>query len=206
MRKLKILFIRGLGNDTKPEHAEMTRTALAARKATMEYILKPHNVEVADLDGSGFKERWMPVLDKQPLEDYDVLIGHSTGVHALLRCAEKRKLKNLLLVGATSEHNDERSELITGWFDTPWNYDAIIKNTRKIIICNGKKDPYIKPEEAKNLAQNLKCTVYLFRKQGHLSEWWLSHVRDESAIIHPNNIVLRLIEELVNNTKSNESL
>ena len=201
-KDLKILFIRGMGCDVEKEHENITRTYLESIKARLEYCLKPYVIEIAQLDGSGNRDKWLRVLEKYDLESYDVIIGHSTGVHALLKCAEKRKLKNLLLTGATPFHNYVRSEILTGWFEEPWDYEKIRSNTNKIIICNGKEDPFIKPEEAKILAENLNCKLYLFKRQRHLSEWWHSHIIDESGLSRVNRIVMKLVEELCEDIKN----
>ena len=187
-----------MGCDTDDlAHSEITRTYLQSLKARLDYTLKPHKIEVAKLNGTGWIEHWLPMLQSYPLEDYDVIIGHSTGVHAVLKCAETRKLNNLLLTGATPFHNYVRSEINTGWFNQPWNYQKIKENTKKIIICNGKEDPFIKPEEGKILAENLDCTYYIFKKQKHLSEWWYSHMIDDTGLSRVNKITLKLIQELM---------
>ena len=134
-----------------------------------------------------------------PLESYDVIIAHSTGVHAIMKCAQKRTLKNVLLLGATPYHNNVRSEILTGWFDEPWDYAQIKKNVSKIVICNGRNDPYITPLEAKELGYKLSCKVYLFNKQRHLTEWFYTHIPDEAGIYRDNIVLKKVIEEFYYN-------
>lgn len=197
-----ILFIRGLGDDILEEHSEITRTFLESLSARLNYILAPYKVDIAPLNGSGNKELWLKVLNGMDLESYDIIIGHSTGVHAAMKLAETRKLKNLLLTGATPYHNNVRSEIRTGWFDQPWTYEKIKTNTSKIIICNGKRDPYISPKEALDLGESLGCKVYLYGKQRHLSEWYQAHIRDDSEISRKNTILKTLVDELIEERRS----
>lgn len=195
-KPLKVLYVRGMGGDDNSLTQEkITRCYLALLQANLEYILAPHEVEVAKLDGSAKKDRWLPILEKLPLSSYDVIVGHSSGVQAVMYLAEHHKLNNLVLTGATAGHDNLRSEIITGWFDKAWDYAAIKANTRKIIICNGKKDSLINYQEALALGKELNCRVYLFRKQGHLSEWTHHSTRDDSDIVRKNAILKEIIEE-----------
>lgn len=195
-KPLKVLYVRGMGGDDNSlTQKKITRCYLALLQANLEYTLAPHNVEVAELDGSAKKDRWIPILEELPLSSYDVIVGHSSGVHAVMSLAERHKLNNLVLTGATAGHGNSRSEIKTGWFEKPWNYAAIKANTRKIIICNGKKDSSINYQEALALGQELDCKVYLFRKQGHLSEWTHHSTRDDSDTVRKNTILKEVIEE-----------
>ena len=190
----KILFVRGMGGDDE-QCEEITTAYLTFLKARLKYILKPYHVDVAFLDGTAKKERWMKILNEIKLEDYDVVIGHSSGVQALMKCAETRELKKVILLAATAEHNNVASEIETGWYDEPWDYLSIRNNCEKIVICNGGKDHFITSEEGRNLAKNLRCKFLLFKEEGHLTEW--SHTHRElgkSGIMVPNTILKRIID------------
>lgn len=196
MSPLKILYIRGMGSDTQPEHFKITQSYLKYLQARLEYLLDPYQVEIAKLDGSAQKNKWTKILEDLPLESYDVIVAHSSGVQAILTIAQNKKLKNLLLLGATMKHNHVRSELLTGWYDSPLDYEKIIENTKKIVICNGKKDPHINYAEAIELGALLNCRVYLYKNQKHLSEWTHPYLIDETELNRKNIIIKRLIEEM----------
>lgn len=192
---IKILYIRGKNSDTL-KTPELLHSNIKNYEARLNYLLEPYTVEVPFLCGSACSNIWMPILETLDLESYDVIIGQSSGVHAVLRLAEKRKLKNLILTSATDQHRNNRSQLRTGWFDKPWDYKKIISNTRKIIICNGGKDPFISKEEGLKLSKNINCKMYLMEQFGH-SDWYHPHLNVPGGELQKNPILKSVVQEIL---------
>jgi len=195
---VKILFVRGKGSDVDPVwDGQITRATLQLSRVRLSRILHPYEVHMAPLDGTAFRQVWMPTLESLDLLSYDVIIGHSSGVQAVLRLAERKPLRHVLLVSATDQHNHTRSEMATGWFDTPWAYDDIRNNCSKIIICNGRNDPFIDPAEAISLGEKLNAPVYLMKDAGHLSSLYHSHIFDKIGVARTNVFLKQLVDELL---------
>lgn len=189
---MRILYIRGKGEDLSAT-PEVQKSVLDYYERGLICLLHPHSVTVAHLDGSAKKDRWTPLLNQMDLESYDVIIGHSSGVHALLTQAETRTLQNLILTSATDQHHNDKSELRTGWFDHAWDWNTIKFNTRKIIVCNGGLDEYIPSSEGCELSKKLDCTWHLVRQFKH-SDWYRLDIVNG---INRNLELLNLVEEIL---------
>lgn len=196
---VRIFYIRGMGLDSKPQDSQLTVEFLRHRGKNLSYILKPYSVTMAKLDGSAIKDVWMPIIEKEKLETYDVVIAHSSGVQAVLRYLEKNKLKKLILLAATDQHNHQLSEIQTGFYDKPFDYEAIKVNCEKIIICNGALDPYIKPQEAIDLGKKLNCEVLIFKNQKHLTEWHMPQTMNRINESVPNIILKKIVDRILKN-------
>ena len=189
---MRILYVRGKGTDLSAT-PDIQKKVLDYYEGRLRTLLHPHFVKVAELDGSAKKSRWTPILDHLNLDKYDVIIGHSSGVHAVLRQAETRPLQNLILTSATDQHHNNKSELRTGWFDSPWDWKSICSNTRKIIVCNGGNDEYIPSIEGLNLSKKLNCEWHLVKEFTH-SDWYYVDLVNGKNI---NLELLKLVEKII---------
>lgn len=70
--------------------------------------------------------------DEIEIGEKDVVIGHSSGAAAILRYIETRKVKGVVLVSAYHSDLGEVMERESGYFNRPWDWDAISRNANWI--------------------------------------------------------------------------
>ena len=93
---------------------------------------------------------WLPFIKEQTQDSEDViLIGHSSGAIAIMRYLETHKVKGAVLIGAYHTDLDNELEQKSGYFDKPWDWEAIKKNAGWIIQFASLDDPFIPIEEAR---------------------------------------------------------
>jgi len=111
---------------------------------------------------------WIPFLENELQADENtILVGHSSGAIAAMRLAEKKPLLGSVLVGAYYTDLDLESEKKSGYFDRPWNWDAIKKNQQWILQFASKDDPFIPIEEARFVRDKLNTEYFESENQGH---------------------------------------
>ena len=77
---------------------------------------------------------WLPFLKNVlQADEQTVLIGHSTGAIAALRYAQTNKILGSVLVAGYATDLGIESEKASGYFDQPWNWQAIKDNQTFII-------------------------------------------------------------------------
>lgn len=111
---------------------------------------------------------WVPFIKNTLKPDENtILIGHSSGAIAAMRFAEKNQILGTVLVAAYHTDLGLENEKISGYFDTPWDFDAIRKNQKWIIQFASLNDPWIPIEEARFVHENLNSDYHEFIDQGH---------------------------------------
>jgi hypothetical protein len=110
---------------------------------------------------------WIPFLKKLGADESTILIGHSTGAIAAMRLAENTKILGSVLVGAYVSDLGMETEKASGYFDRPWNWDAIKQNQTFIIQFASIDDPWIPIKEARAVHKNLNTEYYEFTDKGH---------------------------------------
>lgn len=158
----KIILIHGNGN-SKP-----TDNWLPYIKAELEKlgqtVIAPQFPDTA----LARARYWLPFLkDELKADAHTILVGHSSGAIAALRYAEENPLHGTILVGAYHSHLNNENEKLSGYFDAPWNWDAIRKNQQWIVQFADTKDPWIPIEEARYLRDQLHTEYYESNKYGH---------------------------------------
>jgi uncharacterized protein len=104
-------------------------------------------------------EYWLPFLkDHVKVGEHDVIIGHSSGAVAAMRYAEDNKIRGSVLVSPCYTDLDDEFEKQSGYYDKPWQWDAIKANQDKIALIWGDDDPYIPQEEFNFIAKQLEPT------------------------------------------------
>lgn len=111
---------------------------------------------------------WIPFIEKHLQNEEGILIGHSSGAVAAMRYLEKHKLVGAVLIGACHTDLGIEKEKQAGYYDEPWNWDLIKKNSQWIIQFHSINDPFIPIEEARFVAKKLN-TEYHELNQGHFS-------------------------------------
>jgi predicted alpha/beta hydrolase family esterase len=111
---------------------------------------------------------WLPFLqDQLKADENTILVGHSSGAIAALRYAETHRILGSVLVGAYHTDLGIENEKLSGYFDTPWQWEAIKKNQEWAVIFASQDDPWIPVAEARYLHQQLTCEYHEYTNQGH---------------------------------------
>ncbi len=110
---------------------------------------------------------WLPFIAELGADENTILIGHSTGAVAAMRYAEENEILGSVLVAPCYTDLDDESERESGYFDRPWDWDAIKKNQSWIIQFSSTDDPLIPIEEARHIHQALDTEYVEFTDRGH---------------------------------------
>ncbi|MFA6981741.1 MAG: alpha/beta hydrolase [Patescibacteria group bacterium] len=114
------------------------------------------------------EEIWIPFIEKELKAGINTIaVGHSSGAVAIMRYLETHKLLGAILVGASHTDLGNNSEKLSGYFDSPWNWDTIKKNTKWIVQYASQDDPYIPITEARFIHEKLSTEYYEYVDQGH---------------------------------------
>ncbi len=105
-------------------------------------------------------EYWLPFMKEYlKIGPNDVIIGWSSGAVAAMRYAEENPILGSILVSPCYTDLDDDLEKQSGWYDTPWMWDAIRANQEKIGLIYGDDDPYIPQNEFEFVAKQLQPTI-----------------------------------------------
>jgi len=111
---------------------------------------------------------WIPFLkDTLKADEKTIIIGHSSGAIAAMKFAEENRILGSVLVGAYHSDLGIEKEKLSGYFDTPWDWNAIKKNQQWIIQFAGMNDPWIPVEEARFIHKKLDTDYHESIDQGH---------------------------------------
>jgi predicted alpha/beta hydrolase family esterase len=117
------------------------------------------------------KKYWLPFLEKLGADENTILIGHSSGALAAMSYAEEHKILGSVLVATAHTDLGMETEKLSGYFDTPWQWDKIKANQKFIIQFASTNDPYISIDEAHFVRDNLNTEYFEFADRGHFSSW-----------------------------------
>lgn len=114
---------------------------------------------------------WLPFLKEYAnAGENDVLIGWSSGAIAAMRYAETNKIRGSILVSAHYTDLGDELEKVSGYFDQPWQWEAIKANQHNIALIWGDNDPYIPQAEFEFVAKQLDPTTIRVPKGEHFVE------------------------------------
>ena len=132
---------------------------------------------------------WLPFL-KETLnaDSKTIIIGHSSGAIAAMRFAEENQILGSVLVGAYHTDLGQETEQLSGYFDTPWNWDAIKKNQKWIIQFAGTNDPWIPIEEARFVRDKLDTEYHESTGQGHFGGDYYKETFPEAVAAIKNKV------------------
>jgi len=134
---------------------------------------------------------WLPFLENELKADENtIIIGHSSGAIAAMRYAESHRILGSVLVG--TYHTDLKNdyEKLSGYFNTPWNWEAIKKNQQWVIQFGSSDDPWIPIEEARFVHDKLSTDYYEFVDQGHFGGDYFKPTFPEALIAIQSKIAL----------------
>ena len=159
---VKAIFIPGNGGG-KPTDNWFPYLKKELESLGCEVIAK--NFPDSDLAREAF---WIPFLKEELKASSDtILIGHSSGAIAAMRFAEKNTILGSVLVGVYHTDLGHEKERLSGYFDHPWNWEAIKKNQKWILEFASTDDPWIPIVEARFVRDRLKAEYYEYEDQGH---------------------------------------
>ncbi|KAG0223099.1 putative hydrolase rbbp9, partial [Actinomortierella wolfii] len=112
---------------------------------------------------------WIKFMEEElQLGEKDVVIGHSSGAAAILRYAETRKVKGIVLVSAYDSDLGDEMEKASGYFDRPWKWDDISRNAEWIVQFSSPSDHLVPIEEQRSLSKHLAGVDYVeLPNRGH---------------------------------------
>lgn len=114
------------------------------------------------------KEYWLPFLKNEcGADENSILIGHSSGAIAAMRFAEENRIFGSVLVAAYYTDTGYETERQSGYFDAPWNWEAIKNNQNWIIQFASQNDPYFSVEEPRLVHEKLGTEYYEYKNRGH---------------------------------------
>lgn len=117
-------------------------------------------------------ENWMKVMNKHPIDENTVMIGHSIGPALILRILEKQKLRAAFLVAGFlgALDSEEVDEINSSFFKDPFDWDAIKNNCKNIFVIGSDNDPYVPLEKTNELARNLGVEPIMVKDAGHFNK------------------------------------
>ncbi len=161
-KPVKVLFIHGNGGCTASHH--WYRSAARELSALgFDVVLEtfPDNI-------IAHQDIWLNFMEKQLNGDSEViLVGHSSGALAAMRYAETHSLVGSILVSACHTDLGDPTEKASGFYDAPWQWEAIKANQQWIIQFHSEDDPLIPVEEARFVRDQLTPKYYELKNRGH---------------------------------------
>lgn len=97
----------------------------------------------------------------------DVIVGWSSGAVAAMRYAENNQILGSILISPCYTDLNDEMEKLSGYYDTPWQWEKIIANQNKIALIWGDDDPFIPQAEFELIAKQLNPTRLIIRQGEH---------------------------------------
>ncbi|KND47099.1 MAG: hypothetical protein AB199_01565 [Parcubacteria bacterium C7867-004] len=150
----KVIIIHGNGGSTgNDQWIPWLADELRGHGFEVQHPTFPDNVEAK---GSV----WLPYIDELGADEDTIIVGWSSGAVAAMRYAETHKLRASVLIGACHTDLGEESERVSGYYDAPWDWDAIRANQVWIAQFASIDDPLIPIEEARFIQEKLGTEYY----------------------------------------------
>lgn len=161
-KSIKVIFLHGNGNST-PQDNWFPYLKIELEKCGLTVV--DRQFPDADLARTYY---WLPFLKNElQADEHSILVGHSSGAVAAMRFAEENKIMGSVLVGAYHTHLEMEKEKASGYFDLPWQWNAIKNNQQWIIQFASTDDPWIPIDEPRFIHKQLKSEYYEYNDQGH---------------------------------------
>lgn len=105
-------------------------------------------------------EYWLPFLKEHvQVGENDVIVGWSSGAVAAMRYAEATTIAGSILISPCYTDLGDALEKQSGYYNTPWQWEAICSHQKKIALFYGDDDPYIPQTEFEYIAAQLTPEV-----------------------------------------------
>lgn len=182
----KVVFVPGNGGSTTKDNW------FSAVKAELE----KHQLKViaADFPDPELARQsiWLPFLrDELNVDENTILVGHSSGAIAAMRYAEQYKIKGSVLVGAYHTDLDMEQEKLSGYFDSPWDWEKIKENQEWCVLMASEDDPWIPITHPRHIHKKLNCEYHEFKNQGHFGGDYYKAEFPELTLSILNNLALK---------------
>lgn len=111
---------------------------------------------------------WLPFMkDELKVDCESIIVGHSSGAAAAMRYAETNKVHGIVLVSAYTTDQGDELERSSGYFDRPWEWNAIKSNVSWICQFASTDDPFLPWNEQEEVANQLNCELHKYDTKGH---------------------------------------
>jgi len=84
-----------------------------------------------------------------------------------MRYAENSQILGSILISPCYTDLNDEIEKLSGYYDTPWQWEKIIANQNKIALIWGDDDPFIPQAEFEFIAKQLNPTRLKIRQGEH---------------------------------------
>ena len=84
-----------------------------------------------------------------------------------MRYAQTHRIFGSVIVGAYHTDLGIRSERMSGYFDEPWDWEAIKANQNWVVQFASPSDPYIPIEEPRHIHDQLGTDYHELANRGH---------------------------------------
>lgn len=180
---IKVVFIPGNGGGS-PKDNWFPSLKAELEKENIEVIAQefPDN----ELARASY---WLPFLtDTLKVDEQTILVGHSSGAIAAMKLAETHRILDSVLVGAYHTDLNMETEKLSGYFDTPWNWENIRRNQQWTALFASEDDPWIPIDEARYIHQQLNCEYHEYKNEGHFGGDYFKPLFPELSLCIIRNI------------------
>jgi len=112
-------------------------------------------------------------------DESTLIVGHSSGAEAAMRYAELNKVFGIVLVSACHTDLGDSNEKKSGYYEDPWDWEAIRKNTRCIIQFGSSDDPFIPIDEMRFVSENLGSDYMEYEDKGHFQKGTFKELKEK---------------------------
>ncbi|KAF9908410.1 putative hydrolase rbbp9 [Linnemannia zychae] len=170
----RIILIPGNGNDNVESsmwYPSVIRALTDAKDPKTGHTLFPGGnfLQTFPDPYDAHEEIWIKHMeDVIEIGELDVVIGHSSGAAAILRYIETRRVKGVVLVSAYHSDLGDPSEREAGYFNRPWDWDAISRNVEWISQFSSPSDHLVPIDEQREVASKIARVDYIeLPNRGH---------------------------------------
>ena len=87
-----------------------------------------------------------------------------------MKLTERQPILGSVLVGAYHTDLGIEKEKLSGYFDTPWDWENIQKNQQWIALFGSQDHPWIPIAEPRAIYQQLNCEYHKYKSEGHFGD------------------------------------
>lgn len=111
------------------------------------------------------QSNWIPFArDTLKADTRTVIVGHSTGALLAMRLMEQHKIYGAILVAAAHTDLGDEGERASGFFDKPWDFEAMKRNATFIHQFHSSDDHLIPVREARFVAKALEGNNHVYQE------------------------------------------
>ncbi len=128
---------------------------------------------------------WVPfLLEELKVDEHTILVGHSSGAEAAMRLAERNPVGALVLISPCVTDLNLESERISGYYDRPWDWQAIKRNCPRLVQFGSPNDPLVPFSEQNEVHKGLDTKFHVLQRRGHFMDSKFPELVQEIQRIH----------------------